>query len=319
MHSYLDLVAKVDSFPYSELSEINANAKDEDVLYEFITHDKTTRIGLITAAVVAACREAKNIFLVNDVTRRVYLVEGLDTFEKRTASVNEIAAKWREESRFKILSGWRNEQFAIYYPNSEVYMTLERSACPLFGVICYGIHLTAYIPANDKIPMKIWVPRRANTKPTYPGMLDNSVAGGLGYPYGVFETVIKECSEEAGFAEELVRSCAVPVGVLTYFSVRNKHAGGETDLLEPECEYCYDLCLEDDSIKPWPVDGEAQEFHLWDIDTVKAELMAGNFKSNTALVMIDFFIRHGIITPENEPDYLEIVSRMHRNIGFPHK
>jgi len=31
----------------------------------------------------------------------------------------------------------------------------------------------------------------------------------------------------------------------------------------------------------------------------------------------DFFIRHGIITPENEPNYVEISSRIHRTLEFP--
>jgi hypothetical protein len=31
----------------------------------------------------------------------------------------------------------------------------------------------------------------------------------------------------------------------------------------------------------------------------------------------DFFIRHGIITPENEPNYIEIASRLHRELEFP--
>ena len=33
-------------------------------------------------------------------------------------------------------------------------------------------------------------------------------------------------------------------------------------------------------------------------------------------VLIDFLIRHGIITPENEPYYLEIVTRLHGRFNF---
>lgn len=29
------------------------------------------------------------------------------------------------------------------------------------------------------------------------------------------------------------------------------------------------------------------------------------------VVVIDFLIRHGYLTPDNEPDYLNIVTRMH--------
>jgi hypothetical protein len=33
--------------------------------------------------------------------------------------------------------------------------------------------------------------------------------------------------------------------------------------------------------------------------------------------MIDFFIRHGILSAENEPDYLDIVARLHRRMEHP--
>lgn len=115
-----------------------------------------------------------------------------------------IADKWRKEGKFekqlagewilnilKWLSrlttylGWRNEQYQIYAsPKSTFFtsqslegsfankvFTLERAACALFGFATYGVHLTAYEGEGEN--MKLWVPRRSKTKPTYPGMLDN--------------------------------------------------------------------------------------------------------------------------------------------------
>jgi len=35
------------------------------------------------------------------------------------------------------------------------------------------------------------------------------------------------------------------------------------------------------------------------------------FKPNCALVLLDFMIRHGLITAENEPNFLEIMTRLH--------
>jgi hypothetical protein len=42
----------------------------------------------------------------------------------------------------------------------------------------------------------------------------------------------------------------------------------------------------------------------------------GEFKPSCAAVMMDFFVRHGFITAENEVDYVEIVSRLHRKLPF---
>jgi hypothetical protein len=50
---------------------------------------------------------------------------------------------------------------------------------------------------------------------------------------------------------------------------------------------------------------------------VREALAEGQFKPNCAMVMIDFLIRHGILTVENEGNYLEILSRLHRRLEFP--
>ena len=44
-------------------------------------------------------------------------------------------------------------------------------------------------------------------------MLDNMVAGGIASGIGIFETLVKECQEEAGIPEALAKK-AVPVGMI---------------------------------------------------------------------------------------------------------
>lgn len=105
-------------------------------------------------------------------------------------------------------------------------------------------------------------------------------------------------------------------GTVTYFYVRDERAGGETGLLQPECQYVYDLEVGEDVV-PKPGDQEVEEFGLWSVEEVKESLARGEWKPNTALVMLDFFVRHGILTPANEKDYVEIVSRLHRRLEFP--
>lgn len=234
------------------------------------------------------------------------------TVEERSANIQATLAAWRAAARFRVLGGWRNELYAIYCPPGELYLTMERSACALFGVVTYGVHMTAYTPS----PLRIWTPRRNPAKQTYGGLLDNTVAGGIAAGMTALETLVKESGEEASLPEALVRAGAKAVGAVSYFYLRHKSAGGEEGLLQPEVEYCYDLEVGEDVV-PAPNDDEVQEFRLWDVDTVREELGKGGFKPNCALVLIDFFIRHGVITPENEPDYIEICSRLHRRLEFP--
>jgi hypothetical protein len=86
--------------------------------------------------------------------------------------------------------------------------------------------------------------------------------------------------------------------------------------IQPECQYVYDLELPRDTI-PKPNDSEVQEFYLWTVEEVQEHLANGEFKPNCALLVLDFFIRHGILTSENESNYDEIKRRLHRDLGFP--
>lgn len=176
--------------------------------------------------------------------------------------------------------------------------------------------MTAYTRDSKSGDIKIWVPRRSSSKQTYPGMLDNTVGGGMSTGEIPRECAIREAMEEASLPEETVKSNARMCGAVTYFYVRDARAGGETGLLQPEVEYIYDIEL-DPSVVPQPCDTEVEDFRLWSVEEVRKAMGEGQFKPNAAIVLVDFFIRHGIITPENEIDYLEILARLHRRFEFP--
>lgn len=129
------------------------------------------------------------------------------TEEERTAAVKATVDFWREKKTFKVLEGWRNELYPCYGPSAdygraaesaangkettgkdyELLWNVERAASALFGIATYGVHLTAYTQIDEqrqkeegtKWDKLIWIPRRSKTKQTYPGMLDNTVAGGI--------------------------------------------------------------------------------------------------------------------------------------------
>lgn len=230
---------------------------------------------------------------------------------------NEILAKYlqdvRERKIFKVLDGWRSEVYPIYGPNRELILSMERSATPLFGCVTYGVHMTGFVRSPDG--MKVWAPRRAPTKQTYPGMMDNTVAGGLSTGEEPFECLVRESEEEASLPESVVRT-AIACGTLTYFHVRDSRAGGEISLCQPECQYIYDLEIPPDVI-PKPGDNEAVDFQLLSIAEVQEAVAEGKFKPNCALLLLEFLVRHGYLTSQNEPDYIEIVARLHRRLEYP--
>lgn len=55
---------------------------------------------------------------------------------------------------------------------------------------------------------------------------------------------------------------------------------------------------------------------LFDLDTIRELLFAGEFKPNSAAMMVDFLLRHGHLTPENEPKLLEIRWELSRHFGL---
>ena len=247
-------------------------------------------------------------------------------FDKRTLTpgpgrqediIRQELEQAREKGVFEVLkTGWRNELYPIYGYNdpSEKTISMERAGSALFGINSYGVHMTVYVTTAEG--MKIWVPRRAKNKQTYGGYLDNTVAGGLSTGEQPFECMIRECAEEASLPEHLVRSNAKSCGTVSYIHIRDERAGGETGLVQPECQHVYDMEVGADVI-PKPCDNEVEEFYLLTVKQVQEALAEGQFKPNCALVLLDFFVRHGILTGENEPDYIEIVSRLHRKMPFP--
>ncbi|KAK7418164.1 hypothetical protein QQX98_004139 [Neonectria punicea] len=203
------------------------------------------------------------------------------------------------------LKGEEYEEFAIVgvkYP-----VRLFRYAAPLFGIVSQGAHLTAYVRTSSGL--KIWVPRRSPTISTFPNKLDSTVAGGVSAEDTPFDTIIREAYEEASLPEDITRRDVQSVGVLTYIQ------GEVGRLFKPDMGHVYDMEVTEDII-PKPHDDEVKEFYLMTPDEIKKALLRKEFKTNSAAVMIDFFIRHGIITAENERDYPEMNMRLHRTLPF---
>ncbi|KAI1006036.1 hypothetical protein K3495_g2178 [Podosphaera aphanis] len=316
--TYLDLVDQCDVLPYPN------TAHHKSFLSAYFTLVwKETPIGYMLKSVVdqlstlpSEIQEKIQLNIEHD-KLRLSLFQSLTTYSERTAAAAVLCDHWRTHKTFRVLAGWRSELYPVYGPNHELLWSFERSASVLFGTVSYGVHLTAYTK-DDTSPhgIKIWVPRRAAQKQTFGGMLDNSVAGGMATGEVPLECVLREAEEEAGLRGEMVRDRLQECGTVRYVYIRDARAGGEVGLVQPECQFIYDLELPRD-VLPSPNDGEVEEFYLWELPKVQAALRRGEFKPNCALVMLDFLIRWGILNQENEKDFSEIKRRIHRELEFP--
>ena len=229
---------------------------------------------------------------------RIELPADLADYHSRSAVLSKVTENWRSN---KLLSGWRNELYPVTsHFRKKPLAEIERAACPVLGLRSWGVHMTGYVRKPDGL--HIWVARRAKNKPNYPGMLDNTVAGGQPIGLSPLENIIKEAGEEAGIPKTMAHRIK-PVGMLSY-----RHQVREG--LKPDQMFCFDMELPDD-FYPRNTDGEVDSFDLiHSMEVLEIIRTSRDFKYNCNLCLIDFFIRHSLVTPENEPDYADL------NIGL---
>ncbi|TFB01697.1 Uncharacterized protein CCMA1212_006358 [Trichoderma ghanense] len=218
-----------------------------------------------------------------------------------------------ESNAFPQLNGLHSEPFLVV--GAREFVQVERFAASLFGIGTRGAHLTAYTrDANNGNELRIWVARRSKTLYTYPGMLDSTVAGGVKADDSPLACILAESMEEASLPASLVGPRVRATGVIT---MANRNPRSE--LVHSEILYTYDLELsgEGEEVPRLGDDGEVDEFVPMSCEEVVRRMRAGEFKTNVCAVMIDFLIRHGEITPETEPDYVEICERLRRRLPVP--
>ncbi|KAL2206679.1 hypothetical protein CC79DRAFT_902124 [Sarocladium strictum] len=321
MKSYIDLIREVDLFPY-ENDEPESHRRIMSDIYTLLWEDDrgSYPIGYMLSRVhdqLLAVDESIRGPMTSDSEARTVTLFREGDYDQRSARAAAVANHFRQNDTFKILRKWRNEAWPVYGRNGELLFSMERSALGLLGATRYGVHMTAYI-RDDTAPfgIKLWIARRSLTKETFPGMLDNTAAGGLMTNEDPFECIIREANEEASLPDSVVRSRAVCPGTVTYVYITNEAQVGEGGFIYPECQWIYDLELPLD-VTPKPQDGEAEGFYLKTVDEVKEDLKQGRFKDNCALVALNFLERWGMLKEESEEVLGEMRRRMNREMPFP--
>ena len=255
-------------------------------------------VGLVRPEFSACLAEFSDVFLV--APHKVRLAPDLVGADTRTRAVEEVL---RQLSARHAIRGWRGEPYSVATaPEQPALFLMERAAIPKFGIWASGVHVNGFVREGDELFM--WIGRRSPDKHTAPNKLDQIVAGGRPADLTIRETVLKEGEEEANIDRALALR-ALPVGAITYCTERRE--GLRRDVL-----YVFDLELPRDFV-PVNHDGEIAEFHLWPIRRVLETVRdTDEFKFNCALVVIDFLIRHGLIAPDEQPDYLTLVRGLRR-------
>jgi hypothetical protein len=243
-------------------------------------------------------RKHKDVFTVSP--KRVTFAKTLKTPEQRSAALADVAPELVTSTLFRKPIG---ELFAARRTWSEpAAFNIDRRLVPAFGLRAFGVHLNGVVPGAEG--PHLWIGKRADDREVEPGKLDNMVAGGQPAGLTVMDNLIKECGEEAAIPPFLART-AKAAGAISYaFSTEN---GVKQDTM-----FVFDLEMPAE-LGPKNVDGEIAGFTLMPLpEVLRLVRDTEQFKFNVPLVILDFAIRHGVLTPDREPDFERILAGLHR-------
>ncbi|EIF28640.1 isopentenyldiphosphate isomerase [Burkholderia sp. Ch1-1] len=237
----------------------------------------TGQVGWIRASDVPSLARWPDVFDLDNA--RVTLTPTFNTVDLRSAALGSVIGALAAEGR---IPGWRNETYAIRNAfDAPPLAYIERAASRFFGTMTYAVHLNGVVEYVDGAP-QLWIARRSDTKATDPGMLDNVVAGGIGWGFGVEATIIKECWEEAGIPEEIA---ARAVAGRTAHVLQSLPEGTQAEQI-----FIYDLALPAD-FAPRNQDGEVGEHRLARIDEVARWIEEGAMTVDASLATLDCLLR----------------------------
>ncbi|CAK4020877.1 hypothetical protein AC579_3229 [Lecanosticta acicola] len=320
--SFLPVVHASDNFPYGPV--------DSAYYYQLFLPDDDEPHGYMLPAIVDKMPWTAAFAISHEPPRSVSVRDrsskkGQNAAWAVNVAFQELVDACIARDSFHVLAGRHSEPFAVLGARYDSPVSVERFATTLFGLTTRGVHLVAYTTGmgmgtgvereKEKEIDKIWIARRARHLYSYPDMLDSTVAGGLKAGALPLQAILEEADEEASFAEDFVREQIRSRGVLSHMSVTGKGMPGEQGLVNPDYIYVYDMELPGDVV-PKPQDDEVNRFYGMTVDQVREALLNGEFKPDSGAVLVDFFIRHGIVTPENEENFVEINMRLHRRLPF---
>ncbi len=282
--SYLDRVKACNTYRLSEFLPFVADGQC---------------VGWVRHAFVEILMHYPKSFVVTG--QDVSFSENVQSIKDRSAAIEALTPDW-------IAAGLVSKILGEAYPvrrtwASPDHFTIDRALVPLFGTRAYGVHLNGYVKKSDQF--YLWVGKRNADRQVEPDKLDNMVAGGQPVGLSLTENLIKECDEEAKIPASIV-SLAIATGTVSY-CFESPHG------LKADTLFCYDLAVPD-GFKPENQDGEISGFQLIHLEEALSIVReTTDFKFNVSLVILDFAIRHGIISPDTEPDYEDILAGLHAN------
>ncbi|KAH8685011.1 hypothetical protein BGZ61DRAFT_356445, partial [Ilyonectria robusta] len=251
-------------------------------------------------------------FQLDQSSRTIRLVpeDSTDLVTSSAVAMTKLLRAAQDAGSFTKLSNWPGEKFPIL--GAPFPFAIDRAIAPYFGIVSTGVQLNVFSRGESGSIASIWIARRDANKPMYAGMLDNAVGGAVKHGEMPFESLVREAEEEL----RMDAKAAVSGGTVSWFNIKDTRSGIHPGPVESGVQYVYDLEVDTATVLH-PAEAGIDWLRLLSVGEVKAALDRREFKPSCACVMIDFFVRHGIINADNDRDFAEIVSRLHRRLLLP--
>ncbi|XP_035228952.1 nudix hydrolase 24, chloroplastic-like isoform X2 [Stegodyphus dumicola] len=289
------------------LKNFNLRSPDEGDCKVFFVGEE--QVGVIRADIWKHLLHYPSVFQYDKSRERVTLNPEWRTYDERSEKFDNVLRELRTKEIFSTLAGWRDECYDVSSKFGDVpVMKMERSATCLFGIKRCGVHVNGYVKNIDGSKC-LWIQKRAYTKPTWPGKLDNMVSGGFAVGMTILECVRKEAQEEASLPDDLLNAM-IPVGTVSFMFEDDRG-------IFPETLFVFDIELPVDFV-PINSDNEVESFHLYSIEELKKVIVTDDFKLTSSLVTLDFLVRHGYLNCDEEPNYIKLLETCHSPLHYLH-
>jgi 8-oxo-dGTP pyrophosphatase MutT (NUDIX family) len=204
--------------------------------------------------------------------------------ERRDADFDRLHRRWRSQGHIR---AWRDETYAIVDPATlRELARIERAASRFWGTLTFGAHATGYVAGIDGRAEKIWIAQRSFSKSTDPGLFDNLIGGGVPQGQTAAEALVREGFEEAGLRPAQLAGMKA-AGVL-------RLARDIPEGFQHEWIHAFDVELPA-GLQPQNQDGEVAGFSLMPAAEAMALASGTAMTVDSALVTLDFGLRHGLI------------------------
>ncbi|WYZ36024.1 hypothetical protein EsH8_X_000671 [Colletotrichum jinshuiense] len=265
--------------------------------------------GIVTAANAAHLRgTVAQWFTFDDTSRQIRLIQahsaGSNAFHK---AFDDIRSHLNQTGPWAgKLRKYGDEKWPLIGAPLKAGMLCD--VAPIFGIVTTGAHLNIFQGSGKDT--KIYVARRSANKSAFGCYLDQCVAGGFDFQQDktALDCLLREAKEELkkGLPKNLdkeIKRCKS----IKYFDIRDKRWGAEyIGIPEAGIKVPFDIELKEKIA----ITGNKQDIvgiKSMSIDEVMNALLAGQFKPNCALIMIDFLIRHNLIADQkNRQDLAQI-------------